>query len=146
PLITRGANNWPCDVRPHLPDARSLNGCLMAHFVRSSSPSPFGYDVDRRTGPGSVWRIQIPFDSRRSTALWGGNELWVRSRNPDVVPNDGFREVRDDDLRVLSLLSHTDGTSIVEIGHFPAHLAGRRADEYLASDVYYVGNIFSSFI
>jgi hypothetical protein len=91
----------------------------MAHFIRPSSSSPFGYDVDHKLAPGSVWRMQVPRGARKSIALYGGKGLWVKSNNPDVLPNDGFREESDGELRILSLLGRGDGTSMLEVGQGP---------------------------
>lgn len=87
----------------------------MAHFFAPNHRTD-GYDVDGKLAPDSVWRMRILTGQRREIGLWGGQELDVRSNNPNVVPNDGFMEnaSRSDGLRILSLLGKSTGTAMIE--------------------------------
>lgn len=92
-------------------------GEAMAHYLAPQGQMA-GYDVDSKLAPGSVWRMRLPLNQRRTIMLWGGKDLTIRSNNPTVVPNDGFGEnaSRGDGLRCLSLLGRTPGTSMIEAG------------------------------
>jgi hypothetical protein len=88
----------------------------MAHFFKPYDAPPIGYDVDNKLAPGSVWRMQIPLGTRRTIALWGGAGWSLNSNNDVVVPNDGFEETVSGDVRFLSLLGSSNGTSLLGAG------------------------------
>jgi len=87
----------------------------MAHFYALDGATA-GYDVDGKLAPDSVWRMRILTRQRRVIGLWGGQQLAVRSNNPNIVPNDGFGEsqTRADGLRLLNLLGQSPGTAMIE--------------------------------
>jgi hypothetical protein len=91
----------------------------MAHFLKPPGADGAGYDVDGKLAPGSVWRMQIPSGQSRGIAIWGANGLWARSNNPPVVPNDGFKARTLGDLRILTLVGASPGTSMLEVGDGP---------------------------
>lgn len=82
----------------------------MAHFFAPPGQTA-GYLVDNKLAPGSVSRLTILSNQRRQIGLWGGCDLWVRSRSSNIVPNDGFEEssTRSDGLRFLGLLGKLTG-------------------------------------
>lgn len=91
----------------------------MAHFLKPPGASSTGYDVDGKLAPGSIWRIQIPVGQSREVAVWGGAGLWIKSNNPAVVPNDGFKARNSGDLKILALNGRSLGTSMLEVGDGP---------------------------
>lgn len=103
----------------------------MAHFLVPPSAAKAGYDVDNKLAPGSVWRIQIPQGQTREIALWGGAGLWIKSNNPGVLPNDGFKERPSGALRILKLSGRSLGTSMLEVG--------QGASKWIALQVQVVG-------
>lgn len=88
----------------------------MAHFLIPPSAVVIGYDINHDIAPNAVWRMQVPLGSTRAVALWGGANLWIRSNNPDVVPNDGFKTESNGDVQILTLAGLSLGTSMLEAG------------------------------
>ncbi len=88
----------------------------MAHFSKPRSAAANGYDVDNKLAPGSIWRVQVPLGGTLDVALCSATGLWVRSNNPAVVPNNGFRERLVGGDRVLTLSGNSLGTTMLESG------------------------------
>jgi hypothetical protein len=87
----------------------------MAHFCPPPGTDRAGYDIDGKLAPDSVWRMQIPTGSSRQIALWRGSDLWIKSKNPPVVPNSIFSREQGD-LRIITLEGKNPGTAIIETG------------------------------
>lgn len=88
----------------------------MAHFFKPSGSPLDGYDVDARLAPDSVWRLRIPLPAPRQIGLWGGRNLWVRSTNTAILPDDGFKRSDDGDLTFLTLSPSGAGDCRLEAG------------------------------
>src|SRR5262245_25513586 len=86
----------------------------MSWFVIPRGGFPGSYDVDNKLGPGSVWRMRLPVQMTCDIALYGGMFLSIKSNNPTVVPNDGFKERVSGDLRILTMTGLTAGTAMLE--------------------------------
>jgi hypothetical protein len=77
----------------------AIDGGFLAHFFAPDHRTD-GYDVDGKLAPDSVWHT---YGTKQGDRIVGGQNLQVRSNNPNVVPNDGFMETmsRSDGLRIL---------------------------------------------
>jgi hypothetical protein len=88
----------------------------MAHFFKPPGSPPDCYDVDGRLAPDSVWRLRIPLPASRQIALWGGRNLWVRSTNTAILPEDGFKRSDVGELTFLTLSPSGPGDCRLEAG------------------------------
>ncbi len=88
----------------------------MAHFFRPPGESGDGYLVDRKFAPDSVGLLDIAEGSTKRIALWGGSQLWVKSKHPDVVPNPIIVRPLTGDVVIVTLEGNKPGSATIETG------------------------------
>jgi len=88
----------------------------MAHFFRPDGGAAADYHIDGRLAPNSIWRVRIGVGATLQVGLWGGKDLWVRSSNPGIVPNNGFNRSDQGDLTFLTLTAASTGDCKLEVG------------------------------
>jgi len=63
--------------------------------------------------------MQIPRNSQKQIALWGGDGLWIKSNNPTVVPpiiGDGINLPTSGNLKIIPLKGADFGTAMITAG------------------------------
>lgn len=88
----------------------------MAHFEKPQWAPAGDYDVDNKVAPGSISVVRIPLGKRRSIALSGGKDLWIRSTDANVVPGNDLQEQPLGKYRIFNLLGRTSGICRIETG------------------------------
>jgi hypothetical protein len=95
----------------------------MAYFIKPLDSTADGYEVDNKSGPGSLWRVTVPLGSKPRVALTGGGDLVVSSNNDAVVPNDRLAGLSTiDGLQIVEAFGRSEGTSMLEAKDFSGNV------------------------
>jgi hypothetical protein len=88
----------------------------MAHFAKPvGAPSWTKYIVDDLAAPGSLSGVAIVIGRTCEVVLCAATGLWVRSSQPNIVPND-FKERLSGANRILTLSTRGFGNTTIEVG------------------------------
>lgn len=88
----------------------------MAHFAKPTViTGKAEYKVDNLAAPGSLSGVTIVIGRSCEVVLCAATGLWVRSSQPDIVPND-FKERLSGVNRILTLSTRAFGKSVIEVG------------------------------
>lgn len=86
----------------------------MAHFFKPANEPPEGYLLDRKLAPDSVGSIEVAVGASKQVGLWGGKQLQVTSKHPQIVPNPIHVRPLNGDTDVLSITGKEVGTALVQ--------------------------------